>query len=314
MTTKNTPPSQPTQSVYIVAKDDVTLPVDGSANKREPEPIFGTQGWDEGLPFDCSTINYIFNNLGKWVKYLHESAEYHYVDLKNYIDEKHRLALQAVSDLGTSVNKTISDLQKTLTDQITAIKETTLTAGDGLDGGGNLTGDRTFSVDNTVVRTEGTQSLNGQKTFTSIPHVSVSQTSAGNGLVRKDYVDGKFRSSSATFFNTPTVVMEYGAVGASKDIDVPSSVPEGAICLVNFRARTDNEQPESYGLIASGGTANISSADQANIFAMYWDSGSRTFASSGQVLAKKVGGKIRISKTGGTLNASLSIAGFIPQE
>lgn len=41
----------------------------------------------------------------------------------------------------------------------------TLTAGDGLTGGGDLSNNRTFALDNTVVRTTGTQTINGIKTF-----------------------------------------------------------------------------------------------------------------------------------------------------
>jgi hypothetical protein len=40
-----------------------------------------------------------------------------------------------------------------------------LTAGDGLSGGGNLTADRSFAVDSTVVRTFGDQTISGIKTF-----------------------------------------------------------------------------------------------------------------------------------------------------
>ena len=41
----------------------------------------------------------------------------------------------------------------------------TLTAGDGLSGGGTIASSRSFAVDNTVVRTSGTQSIAGNKTF-----------------------------------------------------------------------------------------------------------------------------------------------------
>jgi hypothetical protein len=41
----------------------------------------------------------------------------------------------------------------------------TLTAGDGLDGGGDITANRSFAVDSTVVRTTGVQSIGGAKTF-----------------------------------------------------------------------------------------------------------------------------------------------------
>ncbi|MDD4738290.1 MAG: tail fiber domain-containing protein, partial [Candidatus Pacebacteria bacterium] len=43
----------------------------------------------------------------------------------------------------------------------------TISTGSGLSGGGNLTADRTLTVDSTVVRTTGNQTLGGTKTFTS---------------------------------------------------------------------------------------------------------------------------------------------------
>ena len=48
---------------------------------------------------------------------------------------------------------------------IKANSSITLTAGDGLTGGGDLSTNRTFALDNTVVRTTGTQTINGIKTF-----------------------------------------------------------------------------------------------------------------------------------------------------
>lgn len=48
---------------------------------------------------------------------------------------------------------------------IKANSSVTLTAGDGLTGGGDLSANRTFALDNTVVRTTGTQTINGIKTF-----------------------------------------------------------------------------------------------------------------------------------------------------
>lgn len=118
MTTKSTPPSQPTQPVYIVAKDDVVLPVDGSINKREPEPIFGTQGWDEGLPFDCSTINYIFNNLGKWVKYLNDQRPF---DLNPILKAIKDLSDKHDRDIQTLTDKHAEDIQS-MTDKVNAMQ------------------------------------------------------------------------------------------------------------------------------------------------------------------------------------------------
>lgn len=305
---------EPTSPIYIVAKDNVILPIDGKQNKRLPESIYETQGWDEGLPFDCSTVNYIWNNHGSWIDYLRVEVVNKYSDLKQYIDTKHKTAMDAVSNLSTTLTGKITKLDTYVKEQDKSIRETELTAGDGLDGGGNLTSNRSFSVDNTVIRTTGNQTLGGIKSFSTAPETSVAQGGEVNNLTRKDYVDTQVKSTNTVIFNNPIVVLTHQDIGASKDVVIPSSVPEGAICFVNFRATAPNESGEGFGLIASGGTANITDANQANVYAQFFDAGSRTYASSGQVMAKKVGGKIRVSKTGDTLNVSLAITGYMPQK
>lgn len=304
---------EPTSPIYIVAKDNVILPIDGKQNKRLPESIYGTQGWDEGLPFDCSTVNYIWNNHGEWVEYLRVKVATNYSDLKQYIDTKHKTAMDAISSLGTALTTKITTLDTYVKAQVKLIRATTLTAGSGIDGGGDLTADRSFSVDNTVIRTTGNQTLGGIKTFSSAPETSASQGSKANNLTRKDYVDAQVKSTNTVILSTPIVVLTHQDIGGSKEVVVPNSIPEGAVCFVNFRATAPNEGAESFGLIASGGTSNISDANQANVYVQFYDGGSRTYASSGQVMAKKVGGKIRISKTGGVLKASLAITGYMPQ-
>ena len=58
----------------------------------------------------------------------------------------------------------------------------TLTAGDGLSGGGDITGSRSFAVDSTVVRTSGNQNVAGDKTFSGSSAFTgdVNLSSAGN--------------------------------------------------------------------------------------------------------------------------------------
>lgn len=96
---------EPTSPIYVVAKDNVILPIDGKQNKRLPESIYGTQGWDEGLPFDCSTVNYIWNNHGSWIDYLNKQRP---VDLD-------------------AINKRIDDLNKKHTED-TKTANTRMTA------------------------------------------------------------------------------------------------------------------------------------------------------------------------------------------
>ena len=57
------------------------------------------------------------------------------------------------------VNKTYADLK--------ALKTTIITAGDGISGGGDLSVDRAFAVDSTVVRTSGNQTIAGVKSMSA---------------------------------------------------------------------------------------------------------------------------------------------------
>jgi len=66
----------------------------------------------------------------------------------------------------------------------------TISTGSGLSGGGDLTANRTLTVDSTVVRTTGNQTLAGTKTFSSNVVVPATPTAA-NHVATKDYVDGK---------------------------------------------------------------------------------------------------------------------------
>ena len=75
----------------------------------------------------------------------------------------------------------------------------TLTAGDGLTGGGSLAADRTFAVDGTVVRTTGTQSIGGAKTFTS--NVIGSGTFTGTNFILSS--DRRLKKNIRDYSPTP---------------------------------------------------------------------------------------------------------------
>ena len=67
----------------------------------------------------------------------------------------------------------------------------TISTGSGIDGGGNLTANRTFSVDSTVIRTTGNQTLGGVKTFSSEISVPQNNNATGGGV--------NFNGSGVTF-------------------------------------------------------------------------------------------------------------------
>jgi hypothetical protein len=58
----------------------------------------------------------------------------------------------------------------------------TITAGDGLSGGGDLSANRSLAVDSTVVRTTGTQTIAGAKTISSALTLSTAGTSTGHAV------------------------------------------------------------------------------------------------------------------------------------
>ena len=76
-------------------------------------------------------------------------------------------------------------------DEHVAHSSVTLTAGDGLSGGGDITTSRSFAVDSTVVRTSGNQTVAGDKTFTGTANitgelVSPSTSSTSEGAIYYD--------------------------------------------------------------------------------------------------------------------------------
>lgn len=77
------------------------------------------------------------------------------------------------------VNSNFSEIYTALGDGNTINRA--VNVGTGITGGGNLNSDITISVDNTVVRTSGNQTVGGAKTFTST--VTTQQSFVGNGTI-----------------------------------------------------------------------------------------------------------------------------------
>ena len=94
----------------------------------------------------------------------------------------------------------------------------TITAGDGLSGGGILTSNRSLAVDSTVVRTSGTQTVGGSKTFSSIILGDI--TSAGTSTFTTVDINGgaidatTIGVTSAAVITGTTITANTGFVGS----------------------------------------------------------------------------------------------------
>ncbi|MDD3035267.1 MAG: hypothetical protein PHT25_11820, partial [Bacteroidales bacterium] len=107
-----------------------------------------------------------------------------------------------------------------------AISSRSITAGDGITGGGNLTANRTIAVNSTVIRTTGNQTLGGVKTFSSSP-VVITPTD-GTHATNKSYVDTAIASASSkwttsgtnTYLTTTGNNVGIGTTGPSEKLEV----------------------------------------------------------------------------------------------
>lgn len=111
----------------------------------------------------------------------------------------------AVADGGTGA----SDAAGARTSLGAAASSLVLTAGSGLSGGGDLTTGRTFTVDATVLRTTGDQSVAGTKTFTNYPQApGINVRSSGTLNQGVIYWDPANEDLSLRAYNTAGTVVE----------------------------------------------------------------------------------------------------------
>ena len=87
-----------------------------------------------------------------------------------------------------------------------------LTAGDGLSGGGDITSSRSFAVDNTVVRTTGSQTISGNKTFSGNQTFTGDVDLSGAGDVSGFTVDGDLVVTGTMTVTTVNATTETNSV------------------------------------------------------------------------------------------------------
>lgn len=130
----------------------------------------------------------------------------------------------------------------------------TITAGDGLTGGGDLSTNRTLAVDSTVVRTSGPQSIGGLKTFTDSVIISGDLTVEGNTTTigtTSLLVEDKFIELAANTVGAPSgdvgIYLNRGNEGNSA---IYYDQSEGYFALVNTNDPTTNTTVSPTGFAA----------------------------------------------------------------
>lgn len=106
----------------------------------------------------------------------------------------------------------------------TALSTIVLSGGDGITTTiGDLSANRSISVDATVVRTAGNQNVGGVKTFLSIPLAPSVDPTANDQLARKAYVDTK-ASRTITLSGGDGITSTIGDLTANRTISVDATV------------------------------------------------------------------------------------------
>jgi hypothetical protein len=117
-----------------------------------------------------------------------------------------------------------------------------IAAGDGLSGGGDLTADRSFAVDSTVIRTTGNQTLSGTKTFPTLRY-------SGSAL-----------PDTTNSYNLGSSTLKFATVFATT-FDGIATTAQYADLAENYLA---DQAYEVGTVIAVGGTAEVTAANVDN--------------------------------------------------
>jgi len=123
---------QPIDPLVIWAEDNINLPVSGQPNKIIPQESLRKTGWDEGQKPSCEEFNYILNNLAQYIHY--------------YGTEKTQEFLTKAANL-SDLNDVVAARNNLSVYSQAQVNAKQINTGVGLTGGGDLSSNRTISLD-----------------------------------------------------------------------------------------------------------------------------------------------------------------------
>lgn len=123
--------AQPTNPLIVWASDDVILPTAQRPNKSLPSESLIQTGWDLSQKPAADEWNYLLNNNGQYIKWL--------------IEEKINEFLEKSENLNDLANKATARTNLSVYSKA-EVNSKTISAGNGLTGGGDLSSNRTISM------------------------------------------------------------------------------------------------------------------------------------------------------------------------
>lgn len=200
--------AQPTNPLIVWASDDVILPTAQRPNKSLPSESLIQTGWDLSQKPAADEWNYLLNNNGQYIKWL--------------IEEKINEFLKKSENLNDLANKATARTNLDVFSK-SEVNSKTISAGNGLTGGGDLSTNRTISM--------GTPSTVGPAT---------SNTASGTTHTHALDVTGNVAILTGTISNGGTIPLPSGYSEAQcKWVAIPSNMSDdGNNDMASFQVTT----------------------------------------------------------------------------
>lgn len=200
--------AQPTNPLIVWASDDVILPTAQRPNKSLPSESLIQTGWDLSQKPAADEWNYLLNNNGQYIKWL--------------IEEKINEFLKKSENLNDLANKATARANLDVFSK-SEVNSKTISAGNGLTGGGDLSANRTISM--------GTPSTVGPTT---------SNTISGTTHTHALDVTGNVAVLTGTISNGGTIPIPSGYSEAQcKWVAIPSNMSDdGNNDMASFQVTT----------------------------------------------------------------------------
>lgn len=200
--------AQPTNPLIVWASDDVILPNAQRPNKSLPSESLIQTGWDLSQKPAADEWNYLLNNNGQYIKWL--------------IEEKINEFLKKSENLNDLANKATARANLDIFSK-SEVNSKTISAGNGLTGGGDLSANRTISM--------GTPSTVGPTT---------SNTISGTTHTHSLDVTGNVAVLTGTISNGGTIPLPSGYSEAQcKWVAIPSNMSDdGNNDMASFQVTT----------------------------------------------------------------------------